>query len=93
MDLRRNRDREGLLALQDELVAKAKAEAKKEAGLSDEQKQIYSTLGGTPHLDGQYTVFGEVTEGLDIVEKIQSVQTRRGDRPLEDITMTVTVVE
>lgn len=93
MDLRRNRDREGLLALQDELVAKAKAEAKKEAGLSDEQKQIYSTVGGTPHLDGQYTVFGEVTEGLDIVEKIQSVQTRRGDRPLEDITMTVSVVE
>lgn len=92
LDLRRNRDREGLLALQDALVAQAKELAKKEGGLSDEQKQIYSTLGGTPHLDGQYTVFGEVTEGLDIVEKIQSVQTRRGDRPLEDIVMNVSVL-
>lgn len=92
MDLRRNRDREGLLALQDELVAKAKELAKKEGGLSEEQKQIYSTVGGTPHLDGQYTVFGEVTEGLDVVEKIQSVQTLRGDRPVEDITMTVSVM-
>ena len=92
MDLRRNRDREGLLALQDELVAKAKELAKKEGGLSEEQKQIYSTVGGTPHLDGQYTVFGEVTEGLEVVEKIQSTQTRRGDRPVEDITMTVSVM-
>ncbi|MCQ2242787.1 MAG: peptidylprolyl isomerase [Bacteroidaceae bacterium] len=92
MDLRRNRDREGLLALQDELVAKAKELAKKEGGLSEEQKQIYSTVGGTPHLDGQYTVFGEVTEGLDVVEKIQSTQTLRGDRPVEDITMTVSVM-
>ena len=92
MDLRRNRDREGLLALQDELVAKAKEQAKKEGGLSEEQKQIYSTVGGTPHLDGQYTVFGEVTEGLDVVEKIQSVQTLRGDRPVEDIAMTVSVM-
>ena len=92
MDLRRNRDREGLLALQDELVAKAKELDKKEGGLSEEQKHIYSTVGGTPHLDGQYTVFGEVTEGLDVVEKIQSVQTLRGDRPVEDITMTVSVM-
>lgn len=92
MDLRRNRDREGLLALQDELVAKAKELAKKEGGLSEEQKQIYSTVGGTPHLDRQYTVFGEVTEGLDVVEKIQSTQTLRGDRPVEDITMTVSVM-
>lgn len=93
MDLRRNRDREGLLALQDELIAKAKEEAKNVGGLSEEQKQIYSTVGGTPHLDGQYTVFGEVTEGLDIVEKIQSVQTLRGDRPAEDIVMKMIVVE
>lgn len=92
MDLRRNRDKEGLLALQDALIAQAKAEAKTEGGLSDEQKQIYSTVGGTPHLDGQYTVFGEVTEGIDVVEKIQSVQTRRGDRPVEDIVMKVSVL-
>ena len=41
--------------------------------------------GGTPHLDGQYTVFGEVTEGLDIVGKIQGVVTDDMDRPLEDV--------
>lgn len=92
MDLRRNRDREGLLTLQEELIAKAKELAKNEGGLSEEQKQIYSTVGGTPHLDGQYTVFGEVVEGIDIVEKIQSVQTLRGDRPVEDITMKVSVM-
>lgn len=51
-------------------------------GLSEEQMEAYTTIGGTPHLDGQYTVFGEVTEGLDVVEKIQSVETQRGDRPL-----------
>ncbi len=92
MDLRRNRDREGLLALQEELIAQAKELAKQEGGLSEEQKQIYTTIGGTPHLDGQYTVFGEVTEGLDVVEKIQSVKTMRGDRPLEDITMKVSII-
>ena len=40
------------------------------SGLSDEQMKMYSTLGGTPHLDGQYAVFGEVEEGLDVVEMI-----------------------
>ena len=49
-------------------------------------------MRGTPHLDGQYTVFGEVTEGLDVVEKIQSVETQRGDRPCEDIKILKTDV-
>jgi peptidyl-prolyl cis-trans isomerase B (cyclophilin B) len=47
--------------------------------------EVYKTVGGTPHLDGQYTVFGEVVEGLDVVEKIQGVKTDKNDRPLEDI--------
>lgn len=47
--------------------------------------EAYMNEGGTPHLDGQYTVFGEVTEGLDIVEKIQGVTTDDMDRPLEDV--------
>ena len=48
-------------------------------------RETYMTEGGTPHLDGQYTVFGEVVEGLDIVEKIQGVVTDDMDRPLEDV--------
>lgn len=75
------------------LAAKAQAQAKQQGGLTDEQKQIYSTLGGTPHLDGQYTVFGQVVEGLDVVDRIQSVQTLRGDRPAQDIVMTVSVID
>ena len=48
-------------------------------------REVYMTDGGTPHLDGQYTVFGEVVEGLDIVEKIQGVITDDRDRPLVDV--------
>lgn len=92
MDLRRARDREGLMALQDQLAAQAKAEAKGAAGLSDAQRDAYITVGGIPHLDGQYTVFGEVTEGLDIVERIQAAETRPGDRPVKDIRIERTIV-
>lgn len=52
---------------------------------SEEQRRIYKTFGGTPHLDGQYTVFGEVIEGFDVLQKISEVATGRGDRPVEDI--------
>lgn len=93
MDLRRARDREGLMALQEELAAKAKAEAKNAGVLSDAQREAYTTVGGVPHLDGQYTVFGEVVEGLDIVERIQNTKTRPGDRPEEDIRILATTVE
>ena len=92
MDMRRNRDQAGLLALQELLSNQAVEMTKGQGGLSEAQKTAYSTIGGTPHLDGQYTVFGEVIEGLDIVEKIQSVKTRPGDRPVEDIKMKMTVL-
>ena len=52
---------------------------------SQEQRDTYINTGGVPRLDGTYTVFGEVTEGLDIVDKIASVQTNQADRPLNDI--------
>ena len=63
------------------------------SGLTDEQLKIYSTVGGTPHLDGPYTVFGEVEEGLDVVEMIQGTATGRADRPVDDIEMRMSVIE
>jgi len=60
---------------------------------TDEQKQIYETIGGTPHLDGGYTVFGEVIMGLDVVDKIAAVQTGRGDVPMVPVTMTIEILE
>lgn len=57
--------------------------------LTPEQREIYKTIGGTPHLDGAYTVFGEVVEGLDVLDKIAATPTGQADRPIEDIKMTV----
>ena len=50
-----------------------------------EIREVYKTIGGTPHLDGQYTVFGEVIEGMDVVEDIEFVKTDEKDRPIEDV--------
>ena len=62
--------------------------------MTDEVKKIYSTVGGTPHLDGQYTVFGEVVEGLEVIEAMQETKTDRFDRPYEDIKIVkATLVE
>lgn len=86
MQLRRNRDQAGLQALQEELIAITESEAQANpAHLTDEQRQAYTTIGGTPHLDGQYTVFGEVISGMDAVEAIEKAETDRNDRPLNDI--------
>ena len=53
--------------------------------LSSEMREVYKTVGGTPHLDGQYTVFGEVVSGLDVVDAIQQEPTDTNDRPQTDI--------
>jgi cyclophilin family peptidyl-prolyl cis-trans isomerase len=60
---------------------------------SQEQCTVYKTIGGTPQLDGNYTVFGEVYEGLDIVDKIAAVKTGPNDRPVKDVKMTIKVIE
>lgn len=57
----------------------------KDIKMPDDRRNIYKTLGGTPRLDGNYTVFGEVTEGLDIVDKIASAPTDNTDKPVDDV--------
>ncbi|MEI6455454.1 MAG: peptidylprolyl isomerase [bacterium] len=58
-----------------------------------EMKKVYETIGGTPFLDGQYTVFGEITDGLDIIDKIAAVEKDQSDRPVKDVKMTVKILE
>lgn len=92
MQLRRERNHEGLMALQDRLIEEAE-KSKKEAVLTEEQKNLYRSVGGTPFLDGQYTVFGEVESGLEVVEKIQQAATDQSDRPNENIELTMSIIE
>jgi len=80
-------DQVGLQTIIDRITAKCKAEHPEiqPRKLSEKQKDVYKTVGGTPHLDGNYTVFGEVLEGIEIVDKIAAVATDASDRPQEDV--------
>lgn len=87
MTMRRNRDQAGLQALQEQLINETRQQVAREGAftLTPEQRAAYTTVGGAPHLDGAYTVFGEVVEGMDVVEKIEKVETDRADRPVADV--------
>ena len=71
----------------------AMAEQRMGFKMSEEQKKAYMTLGGSPWLDRNYTVFGEVIEGLDVIDKIAAVPTAPGDRPLQDVRMKIRLIE
>lgn len=94
MKLQAARNYEGLIKINEELSAETRKQFKNtELILSEEQRRVYTTLGGVPHLDGEYTVFGEVTEGLEVVEKIVQVATDENFRPLEDVVIYKAEVE
>ncbi len=67
-------------------------EQQKGVTYSEAQKELYRTLGGTPQLDNDYTVFGEVVEGMEVIDKVAAVATQAGDRPVEDVKMKVRIV-
>ena len=89
MEFRCNRDQAGLQTLQEQLIEETKkiCRQKGKPTFTTEQTEAYTTVGGTPFLDNQYTVFGEVEEGINVVERIQNRKTDRNDRPTEDVKM------
>ena len=86
MSMRRNRDQAGLDALRDKLAEETeRLTANDSTYFTPEQRETYMREGGTPHLDGTYTVYGRVLEGMDVVDKIQQVETDGNDRPVDDV--------
>lgn len=85
MQLQAAGDTAGLKSIQDELIAQTEAQVGEATKFTEAQREAYTTIGGAPHLDGQYTVFGEVVEGMDVVSAIENVATGRSDRPTTDI--------
>lgn len=84
--MRAEGDNAGLQKLQEELIAITETRAAENpAKMPDNVRETYKNIGGTPFLDGNYTVFGEVIEGMDVIEKIEKAQTDRNDRPNDDI--------
>ncbi len=84
--MRADRDSAGLMALQTQLVEQTQAWGRENKfSLPAPVVEAYTTVGGTPHLDGQYTVFGEVISGMDVIDKIEQAETDRSDRPTTDI--------
>ena len=83
-------DKDSLAIMRDTLIGKTEIETEKrkeETKLTAQQREAYTTGGGVPFLDNEYTVYGEVTEGIEIVDKIQKVKTNSSDRPLENIVI------
>ena len=93
--MRKAGDNDGLLALQDTLNQQTHELAKQEPKFrfTPEQIEAYSTVGGAPHLDGSYTVFGEVVDGMGVVDGIEKVKTNRADRPLENVRILKATIE
>lgn len=90
MELYRSGNRDELTVLRDTLISQTELEAeqrKAETKLSPKVREAYKSVGGVPFLDNQYTVYGEVVEGLEVVDAIQTVKTNKQDRPTENIVI------
>ena len=91
MEYYRSGNKEELAILRDTLIGKTELEAEKrkdETKLPKELREIYKTEGGVPFLDNQYTVYGEVVKGIEVVEAIQNVKTNKQDRTTENVVIT-----
>lgn len=87
-------DYDALMRINDELSQQVRQQFDSvKLKLSDEQVKAYTTIGGSPHLDGEYTVFGEVVSGLDVVEKIAATPVDENNRPLTDVVIKRIVLE
>jgi cyclophilin family peptidyl-prolyl cis-trans isomerase len=82
-----NRDSLNAISLEFQPIFEREWAGKTPFAYSQEQIQTYSTLGGTPHLDNGYTVFGEVIEGLEVIDKIAAVEKNQSDRPVKNVRM------
>ena len=80
-------DKDAYFDLQDSIlsVAEAAVAANPPRQFNEQQKRVYTTEGGCPHLDGEYTIFGQVIEGLSVVDKIEKVPTDDRERPLREV--------
>ncbi len=87
----RNNDSLNFINKQVHPIIEAEMKNHKLHKFSKEEKLIYSTVGGSPHLDGNYTVFGEVMEGIEVVDKIAEAEVSDNGRPINDIRMKVTL--
>jgi len=89
--LQKNRDRKGISELISEIEQsqKGKIDSASNFKYSEKQREIYKTIGGTPHLDGAYTVFGEVIKGLNVIDSIARVNTGKANRPIEDVIFSI----
>jgi len=96
LELQRTGDQEGMQKLFNDCIDLAEKELNVEIrkkSLNPEQIKIYTSTGGAPHLDSDYTVFGKVVEGLEVVDKIAEQRTGGRDKPIEDVFLTMEVVE